>query len=115
MTNETTGAKSMKEIATRTTAKRIYWVNQDGFTGLFHAAFQPINQKTGKPWQAMHRINGADAYELHNTETKESTGVVVGKLPAFSDPIWQKLGSGDTGFSTAALAIAAMEKAISEE
>jgi hypothetical protein len=37
---------------TFSTAKRRYEVRQDDWTGMFFANYQPINAKTGKPWQA---------------------------------------------------------------
>jgi hypothetical protein len=67
------------------TAKRIYWTAFYG--GIWSANFRPINAKTGKPWQSCHKIIlGAD------TVKTSPSGITY------------------TGFSSEALALAAIDK-----
>jgi len=80
--------------------------------GFFYAEFQPINQKTGKPWQALRSITtGADRCVLNNWDTKAECILEQGNVPAD----WQKFNGGAyTGangglFSTRQLALAAIE------
>lgn len=95
-----------------TTASRIYFTTKT--CNLWHAEFQPINPKTGKPWQASRYITrGRDAYELWNYETKATTGAVVcgsGKIP--KDYFSQRgdMNGGRTGFSTEQKALDAIAK-----
>lgn len=89
------------------TDKRIYFTTLH--SGLYGASFQPINQKTGEPWQAFRNIKGWDAYRLHSWETKEDSGVIIGNPPAST---WGENGrwtSLSRGFSSEALALAAIE------
>lgn len=91
------------------TASRIYYTLKDSF-GVFHAYFRPLNPKTGKPWQASRGITkGRDCYILWNYSTKKNTGVIIGSLPAWED--WKDLGwnAAGAGYSTEALALAAIE------
>lgn len=70
----------MEKLRTDTHEFSVYTLN-----GVYLAQFQPINVKTGKPWQAYHRIrDGADA-----------------QLPGYS---------GMTAFSTAEAAWAAVKR-----
>ena len=92
-----------------TTANRIYYITES--SGIWEAHFQPLNPKTGKPWQASRRIQGThDCYRLGNWNTRTSTEIIIGKLPAFE--VWTKVGAGmtsaHTGYSSEALALAAI-------
>ena len=97
-------------MKTITTATRVYKVYQSSNL-VWKASYQPINPKTGKAWQASRRIMSGNCYVLNNYYTGETTGVVIGNLPAFE--VWTKVGKGmtgaDTGYSTEALALAAVE------
>lgn len=89
------------------TKTRIYFTSCNS-AGLFHAYYQPINQKTGKPWQASRYITkGQDAHWLYNYRNEES---IISNGPLPSD--WYKSGewtNGAEGFSTEALALSAIE------
>lgn len=89
------------------TKTRIYFTSCNS-TSLFHAYYQPINQKTGEPWQASRYITkGQDAHWLHDSRAEVS---VIGSGPLPSD--WWKSGewtNAAEGFSTEALALAAIE------
>lgn len=79
--------------------------------GIWSAHFQPLNPKTGKPWQASRRIVAAhDCYRLSNWKTGARTEIIMGTLPEFD--VWTKVCGGMTsahsGYSTEAIAIAAI-------
>lgn len=52
----------MKTVETKRTATHMFWIVADHRqVGTFEVQFQPLNPKTGKPWQASHRVtHGAD-------------------------------------------------------
>ncbi len=89
------------------TAARIYFTYKRH--GLWIAEFQPLNPKTGQPWQASRTIKGHDAYQLALWTTREQriTDIIVGPVPDFE--VWKKdYNSLLTGFSTEVLALAAI-------
>ena len=92
--------------------RRVYWVS-DSSIGLWAAYYRPINRKTGQPWQAPRSIGGHDCYRLSNYNTHADSGIIMGKLPHFD--VWTKVGGGMTsactGFSSEALALAAIAAA----
>jgi hypothetical protein len=55
---------TIKTVHTAQTAKHFFWIAQGYFFSVpeaFTADFRPLNPRTGKPWQAAHRItHGAD-------------------------------------------------------
>ena len=92
-----------------TTANRIYYTTESG--GIWEAHFQPLNPKTGRPWQASRGITlTRDCYQLSNWKTGTSTEIIIGNFPAFE--VWVKVGGGMTGayrgYSTEALALVAI-------
>lgn len=90
------------------TASRRYGTTE--YAGLWRACYQPLNPKTGQPWQAWRIISGHDCYRLDNWKTGASTGIIPGKLPL--SEVWTKVDGGmtgaNTGFSSEALALAAI-------
>jgi hypothetical protein len=96
----------MKTNETRT-ASRIYYTAKR--QSLWLAEFQPLNPKTGQPWQASRNIKGHDAYQLAFLNSKEPsmTQVIVGRVPAFE--VWSNTYKCViTGFSAESLALAAI-------
>lgn len=72
------------------TAKRVYSVRPvrrwgDYIAIAFIAEYKPVNQKTGRPWQASRRVPGANVTLCGQT-------VYAGRLP-FGDP--QLVNAGD--------------------
>ena len=96
----------MRDNETRT-ATRIYYTTSSA-NGLWRAHFQPLNPKTGHPWQAARDITKSwDAYVLWNHQTVVSSGIIFGRMPKD----WSQNGvytSGSSGYSTEALALAAI-------
>lgn len=89
------------------TTGRIYWTAV--WDNLWFAYWQPKNPKTGQPWQAVRSIcKGKDAYQLSNHRTSTVQAPVIGPAPAFE--LWAAMGAtGLTrGFSSEALALAAI-------
>jgi len=96
----------MKTNETRT-ASRIYFTLKHG--NLWVANFQPLNPKTGHPWQASRSIKGHDAYQLALwcSHKPVRTEVIIGPVPPFK--VWSlDYSTVLTGFSTEALALAAI-------
>jgi hypothetical protein len=94
----------------KTMPNRLYYVFEKD--GLFTAAFQPINKKTGLPWQAQRSLrDGADRCVLQNYKTRERLVLDQGTIPKD----WHKTYGGEYNtacggfFSTRELAIAAVE------
>lgn len=98
------------------TEKRIYYTVFSNSSGQWHAFYQPLNPKTGNPWQACRRIiKGQDCYSLFNwRRTLAKTELRFGPSPDFA--VWSKeWTSCSRGFSTEGLALSAIvwEKFIS--
>jgi hypothetical protein len=96
----------MKTNETRTAARIYYTAKRQS---LWIAEFQPLNPKTGQPWQASRSIKGHNAYQLAFwcVDEQRITEVLFGAVPAFE--VWSKTyNTVITGFSTEALALAAI-------
>jgi hypothetical protein len=101
----------VKAEKTIITATRIYWVSQS--EEIWQARFQPLNPKTGKPWQASRRIKvGHDCWRAGNWKLRTQTAMQSGPLPKFE--VWTQFEGGqtgaDSGFSSEELAWAAVER-----
>lgn len=95
-----------------TTEKRSYtaWV----LRGVWKVSYQPINPKTGYPWQAERYMTaGQNVWIGVNHKTETQSEIFPGKPPEFE--IWSKEWTGlFTGFASKADALAAIEKDIAK-
>jgi len=92
------------------TQKRVLYIVQTQH-GVFNAYYQPLNPKTGKPWQAHRSIEaGQDVHVLWN---RDDFVVHANPAPFHSGVNWTENGRWNNGycaFSTQELALAALQK-----
>lgn len=97
------------------TSKRVLWIERNEHN-IFQARYQPKNQKTGLPWQASRTIYaGQDVYVRHDYKGNFRIDPDVDLIAGLSTEQWTEGGKwkgGYSGYSTFALALAALKKNI---
>lgn len=95
----------MRGRPTRQTARRAYWVHRCG--ELWQVSYQPVNAKTGKPWQAQRTLH-APCLAVRYKDGR--TVIVKAESPSFKDwgTVYPGYQSAYRGFDTESEALAAM-------
>ena len=93
---------------TTTTTSRIYWTEEND--GIWSAYFQPLNPKTGLPWQAYRILRkGWTVWRGYNWKKQTKGEIQTGTPPEFDIWVkeWTSIGAGFRSEGEALAAISA--------